>query len=156
MPNSIREHDLSPLLRVRYYYMEKWGSDDAYKAALEDERQLLLRLQSTGKRMIYLFEFGPDFHLNPVQRQIQSDWLRAVAQLEREVMPGKAFVTSSFVFRGIITAVNWLSPPAVPYTVERSAREALVWIFDLSERNGVALTVIQRNECSMSFGLGVG
>jgi hypothetical protein len=152
--NSIREHDLTAQLRVRYLRMEQWDSDDAYRTALEVERQMMIQAQSLSMRMIYLLDFGPAFQLSARQRQIQSDWLRAIEALEREVTLGKAFVTASFVFRGMITAINWLSPPAVPCVVAGTTREALIWIFDLSERNSVPVSPAKRSECSVSFGLG--
>jgi hypothetical protein len=73
------------------------------------------------------------------QRSLQAEWMKANhAKLERYSV-GTAFVMTSPVVRGMLTAILWLQPLAAPHTVVATRREADVWVREQLRRAGVVV-----------------
>ena len=67
------------------------------------------------------------------QRKYAAEWTRRTLTLQRLASLGGANVTPSAILRGLITAIHWLQPPAMPTTFfatrEEAYREA-IRVFD--------------------------
>ncbi|HJL17482.1 MAG TPA: hypothetical protein RMH99_17565 [Sandaracinaceae bacterium LLY-WYZ-13_1] len=66
----------------------------------------------------------------PTQRKMQADWLKKhEATLERHSL-GTAFIITSRMIRGILTAILWLSPMPGDHAVVSTYVEAEDWAFE--------------------------
>jgi hypothetical protein len=61
------------------------------------------------------------------QRKKQAEWLKKHDALLRQYSLGSAFVITSPLVRGVLTAIFWLQPMATAYTVVGSLGEAETW-----------------------------
>ncbi|WP_437540130.1 hypothetical protein WME79_04065 [Sorangium sp. So ce726] len=61
------------------------------------------------------------------QRQLVADTDRRLLAIDRMYNAGQAYVLSSALARGALTAIRWLSPPAFPQAVFEHPGPAIVW-----------------------------
>jgi len=61
------------------------------------------------------------------QRRMQAEWLKKNDYLLRAHSAGTAFVISSALVRGSLTAILWLQPLPTPYIVVATLAEAERW-----------------------------
>jgi hypothetical protein len=65
--------------------------------------------------------------MSPTQRKLQADYIvRNKAEIAR-CNRGTAFALRSPLIRGVLTAVQWMSPPPYPYAVVSTREEAIGW-----------------------------
>ncbi len=72
-----------------------------------------------------------------VQRRMQADWLKRNEDLLRQWSAGTAFVITSPIVRGLLTAIFWMSPMAAPHTIVASLDEAEHWAASQLRARGV-------------------
>ena len=60
------------------------------------------------------------------QRTCTSEWLTRTFGLQKAASLGGATVTRSMLLRGVVNAVQWISPPALPSPFVATRREAMV------------------------------
>lgn len=61
-----------------------------------------------------------------VQRARTSEWLARTFELQKHASLGGATVTRSMLLRGVVNAVQWVSPPALPTPFVATRREAMI------------------------------
>jgi len=109
-----------PLLRVRFG--PEWTQqqfDDYlgwYLARLRRRQWLAIVFDATQAR-------AP----SAVERRQQADFLREHEALLKLHCVGAAFVISSTVIRGALTAIFWIQPPVFEYTVVPTVAEGTSW-----------------------------
>lgn len=64
------------------------------------------------------------------QRKMQADWMKGHEAALRRYCVGNAFVITSTVVRGALTAIFWLQPPAAPSSVFGSFAAAEAWALE--------------------------
>lgn len=62
------------------------------------------------------------------QREKQARWLRQNAGLLRRKSAGTAFVITSPIIRGVLTAIFWIERPSHEYTIVETLPEARRWV----------------------------
>jgi len=67
-------------------------------------------------------------------RKQLAEHARAVEPLLREYMVAAAIVSQSALVHGVVTAINWLTPPVFPQKVFSDAAEAETWLGNQLER----------------------
>ena len=113
------DNALDPI--VRLYYPERF-SDDEWLAHLAEAERLLAR--ATPYAVIsYLDGSQPP---NATQRRSAAAFWRSAASRNNN-MRGIAFVVSSTVLRGALTAVFWIQAPPCDYALFGTELEALAW-----------------------------
>lgn len=75
----------------------------------------------------------------PVQRKLQADWLKEHEPLLRRYSAGTAFIITSGLIRGILTAILWLQPLAGPHTVVATMEEAERWCAERLREHGLTM-----------------
>jgi hypothetical protein len=127
-------------IHIERAYFEEALTDEALISALEEHGRLLATLQRERQLAITIVDCADSFSLSARQRRIQGEWNRSAQDLERLTTLGKCFVMRSILSRGMLTAVNWFSPPAIQPRVVASLDEAMVWVYELCEGAGVSLS----------------
>lgn len=70
---------------------------------------------------------GVKLPLGAADRRVAGEFLREEKERMRAVCLGFCTVSSSPIVRGVITALNWISPMPVPHTVFATRAEAITW-----------------------------
>jgi hypothetical protein len=73
------------------------------------------------------------------QRKKQADWLKQHDQLLRRYSLGTAFVITSPLVRGVLTAILWVQPMSTPHTVVATLDEADRWAREKLREAGIAV-----------------
>jgi hypothetical protein len=74
------------------------------------------------------------------QRRMQSEWLKRNETLLAKYSAGTAFVITSPLVRGLLTAILWVSPMAAPHTVVATVDEAEAWAIARLREHGVTVS----------------
>ena len=114
-------------------------SDDELVAWLERYRQALQSARDAGRRTATIVDLRHSEAPTAKQRRLQTDWNRETESLVRVVTLCIAFVVSSRVMRGIMTAIFWVKPPAARYALFESMHDALTWTLESCKRSGVSI-----------------
>lgn len=109
-----------PLLLVRFG--PDWTAQD-FSGYLH---WYLLRLQRR-QRLAIVFDAVKARPPTALERRQQADFLREHEGLLRLYCTGAAFVISSTMIRGALTAIFWIQPPVYEYTVLPTVVEATAW-----------------------------
>ncbi|HSC89002.1 MAG TPA: hypothetical protein VLC09_17090 [Polyangiaceae bacterium] len=72
-------------------------------------------------------------------RQQQADWMKANASQIKGHCAGIAFVMTSSLVRGALTAILWMSAMPTAYTVVATVAEAESWCADRLREKGVSV-----------------
>jgi hypothetical protein len=73
------------------------------------------------------------------QRQKQAEWLKANREALKEYSLGTAFVISSAMVRGALTAILWMTPMPAAHAVVGTFDEGERWAYDQLMKAGVVL-----------------
>jgi hypothetical protein len=73
------------------------------------------------------------------QRRRQAEWLKTHDAELRRYSLGTAFVIRSPIVRGVLTAILWIQPMSVPYTVVATRNEGEAWAAEMLSRAGLRL-----------------
>lgn len=120
MPGIDIRLDYLPLVRI-IDHEETVDSD--YVALLGE----ISRLVDRGRKFVVLAEGDGIAFPNASQRKIVADWLPTVKGKLEHCSVGTAFVTTSPLQRGAVTALNWIMRPEVPVAAFETEAEALDW-----------------------------
>jgi hypothetical protein len=106
----------------------KWPAE-----VLSDEefRRVVLQISElTARRQLYavIHDARVAVRATPVQRSFAAEEQKRTAELSRKWLAGAAIVVSSPLTAGVVTAINWISPPPYPQKVFSSMAEAEKWI----------------------------
>ncbi len=99
-------------------------SEDDFDRYLEEMQRLVL---SRRERNVTIIDGSRSERTTPLQRRKQADWMRTNDDMLRRYSLGTAFVISSPVVRGVLTAILWVSPMSAPHTVVATYEEAERW-----------------------------
>ena len=75
----------------------------------------------------------------PIQRKKQADWMKTHEASLRRYSAGTAFVISSPMVRGILTAILWMQPMPQEHVVVATLPEAMKWAREKLRARGVEL-----------------
>lgn len=78
-------------------------------------------------RCAFVFDATRAGRSSATQRRKQADWMRANEHVLRTYSAGYAFVISSPLIRGALTAILWLQPMPAPHVVVPTFEEAERW-----------------------------
>ncbi len=84
----------------------------------------------------------------PTQRKCTSEWVTRTFALQKAASLGGATVTRSTLLRGVINAVHWVSPPALPTTFVATRREAMLEAIKAFDRGRITLRPALRGALS--------
>ncbi|MET0385475.1 MAG: hypothetical protein ABW321_05935 [Polyangiales bacterium] len=146
----IERLDRVPLVRI---------SADASSAFSDAElERVLTRLQEEmeadhklQRRLVSIIDLRGSFPLTAKQRSKLAAWLKQKEQLSHEVSLGMAFVITSAVIRGVLTAVFWVQNPPVPCTVEGDLDAAVRWAIDRFDVEHVDVPASLRTDLGKVF-----
>jgi hypothetical protein len=113
----------------------------------EQEFEELLRLLDENiKRSLaarhktcVIYDSTSGYQASPRIRKRQAEWMKQQSMATRVSCAGIAFVITSAMVRGVLTAVLWLSELPTPYTVVGSMHEAERWCEKQLAQHGFAL-----------------
>lgn len=99
-------------------------TDDEMTKYLEDMETRVL-----GRRMPYavVVDATRSRGIDARQRRIQADWLRRHEAEIRRFNRGTAFVITSPIVRGALTAIFWIQPLPSPHVVVSTFDQAEAW-----------------------------
>jgi hypothetical protein len=109
-----------PIVTVRFVGAVSDGEFDEYLAAME---RMLERRQKT----LTILDARESARTPPTQRRKQAEWLKAQTSMLQAYSCGSAFVITSPLVRGVLTAILWVQPLPVPHTVVGSITDAEAW-----------------------------
>jgi hypothetical protein len=121
-------------------------ADAEFASWLERYRQIHETAKARGQLLAILYDLTAAAPLSAQQRRMQADWLQQHEPLGREVTLGAAFVTTSAIIRGVLTAIFWVRPPYAPHHVCAQLDEGLDWLFQSCEPRGVRIDRVARRE----------
>lgn len=110
----------SPILRVDW---EGAPSEEEMRAHLLELTSLIRSLPTNTILYDARSTSGP----SAIQRQLMADWMKENELLIKNRSAGTAFVISSALIRGALTAILWLQPMSTEHTVVATPEEAYRW-----------------------------
>lgn len=114
-------------------------TNEEVRVDLEFSTQHLRALAARGARSVTIVDLTGAGRNSPVQRSMQSDWMKANDDLLRRVGLGTVFVVKSPLVRGALTAMFWLRTPPHPHHVVGTFAEALAWTAQRLGEQGLRL-----------------
>lgn len=111
-------------------------SNDEFKAYLERLDRLLAR----GEPNAMVMDARRSARSPAIQRKLQADWIKEREALLRRLSCGTAFVITSPLVRGVLTAILWLQPMPQPHTVVATPEEAEAWAIAKLRARGLTVT----------------
>lgn len=124
-PEPIVVEQRGELLITTYYGA---ASDAQYEAHLEEMDALLeANLHDETRRWGVIVDATRWLKSTARQRQLHAEWMNRNEALMRGRTAGIAFVISSALVRGGLTAVLWLARLPCPYVVVETLDEAVSW-----------------------------
>lgn len=100
------------------------ATDQEFDAYLEQMTKLVLERR---KKNVTIFDATRSGDTSPKQRRKQAEWLKSNAEMLRMYSLGTAFVITSPLVRGMLTAILWITPMPAPHTVVATYGEAERW-----------------------------
>jgi hypothetical protein len=106
-------------------FPERVVSDSALESCLLHIEKLLSAAKEGGEKTYTITDLSRMYQIAPAsQRKYVADWVSRTLLLQKAASIGGANVTPSTILRGIITAINWISPPPFPSVFVATRREA--------------------------------
>lgn len=75
----------------------------------------------------------------PRQREKQAEWIKRSAPRLRTQSAGTAFIITSRLVRGFLTAILWMAPLQTPHVVVETEAEARQWAVERLKQRGVVI-----------------
>lgn len=99
----------------------------------EDVRRYLAELRVLRERREHyglIIDANASRGFSATQRQMQAEYVASGLTLSKQFLRAFAFVASSAMQRGMLTAIFWLNKPHWPHRTFRTAEEATAWVRD--------------------------
>jgi hypothetical protein len=109
-----------PIARVK---LPAVASDDEVRQYLDQLRVL----RDRRERYALIIDANDSRGFSPKQRQMQASYIASGLPLSAQYLRAFAFVASSAMQRGMLTAIFWLNPPRWPYRIFAHIEQAEVW-----------------------------
>ncbi len=126
-------------------------SDEAFKDYLAQVERTLYAADARPRVIIH--DARAAGHNPPTQRKLQAEWLKKHDARLREITLGSVFVIDSALVRGILTAILWLQPLAMPHEVCGTVEEALDWSAKRLKERNLALVPTARTAILLKYGV---
>lgn len=127
-----------PLVVIRYVGST---SDQEFEQYLSQMEELVLARRATNA---VILDASKADAASATQRRMQAEWMKAHETTLRRYSVGNAFVITSTVVRGALTAIFWLQPPAVPSDVFSTYAAAEAWALERLAAAGAAIPGLRR------------
>ncbi len=111
------------------------STDAEFRAYLDDMTRLVVARREPNVTILDARAAGST---PATQRRMQADWLEKHDAELRRYSAGTAFIITSAMVRGILTAILWLQPMAAPHVVVATFEEAEAWAREQLRARGVA------------------
>lgn len=112
------------------------ATDAEFQSYLERMETLVLQRRETNCTILDASRAGD----TPAkQRRMQAEWLKRNDALLKAYSVGTAFVITSPLVRGLLTAILWLTPMPTAHVVVASIDEAEAWARARLRERGVAV-----------------
>lgn len=129
-PHVLVDESRFPLVVVTFREVADDREFDAYL----DRMSALVRRQ---KKNVVILDASEAGAAPASQRKKQADWITQNSELLRAHSLGTAFVISSPLVRGMLTAIFWLQPMPNPHAVVGTYAEAERWAIEQLARVGL-------------------
>lgn len=113
-----------PLVVVRYSDHVDEDEFDELLRRLDDN---IKRAMHARAKTVLIYDSTSGYQASPRIRKKQAEWMKQNAAMTRVNCVGIAFVITSAMVRGVLTAILWLSDMPSPYTVVATLPEAEKW-----------------------------
>lgn len=130
------EQRFQPLIIVRY---DGPTSDADFEAYLET-LWVSMTERNAGQRVL-LHDATLAYPITAKQRKRQADWMQQHSEKISQLTVGCAFVISSSLMRGVLTAIFWIHPLPCPQEVCATVPEALGWCTQKLEASGLRMPI---------------
>jgi hypothetical protein len=114
-----------PIIIVRYAETVDESEFDALLACIDEK---LERAAREGRKIGLIYDNRSNYRASPRVRSKQAAWMKKRAALMRGQLVGVAFVFTSALVRGVLTAVLWLTDMPMPHLVASTMAEAEDWV----------------------------
>jgi hypothetical protein len=115
-------------------------ADSVVKAALDHLEATMTAVASREEKLFVVTDLTLVREIAlPSQRKLTAEWMKRTCALAKAVSVGGAHVTPGALMRGVITALYWLEPPALPTVLVATRREALLLGVKKLEEAGVKI-----------------
>jgi hypothetical protein len=128
-------------------------TDAEFASWLERYRQIHLSARTQGRKLAILYDLTQASPLSAQQRRMQADWIQQCELLGRAVTLGVAFVTTSAIIRGVLTAIFWVRPLYASHHVCAELDDGLDWLFGHCDQRGVRIDRAMRGEVRRCLGI---
>ena len=109
-----------PIVRVTFVGVV---TSEEFERYLDSMTKLLLRRQMN----VMVLDASRAGLSPPIQRRRQAEWMKEHDAELRRYSKGTAFVITSTLVRGALTAILWLQPMPTPHVVVSTIEEAETW-----------------------------
>lgn len=122
-----------PLVIIRYVGTT---SDDDFMRYLSKMEELVLHRRTTNAAVL---DASAADATPAKQRRMQAEWMKSNEALIARYCVGNAFVITSPLLRGALTAIFWMQQPAAPTIVLATFDAAERWATDRLREAGVSV-----------------
>lgn len=95
------------------------------RSHLEEQTAAMQESAKLGRKVFLIIEARDGNRPPPEVRKLQAEWMQEHRELIAATCMGMAFVIENRLVRGALTAIFWVTPSPVPYSVHASLHEAL-------------------------------
>ena len=121
------------------------ATDEQYEAHLDNLTQLMHDMAARHHFLAQVHDATRWSRSTARQRQMQAEWIEKNRRFMEQHGAGLAFVITSALVRGGLTAVLWLSGMPLPYKVFGEMDRAQAWCqSQVAKRRGDAMAGVQR------------
>jgi hypothetical protein len=106
---------------------------------LDEQTAQMRESAKLGRKVFIIIEARDGNRPPPEVRKLQAEWMQQHRELIAATCMGMAFVIESRLVRGALTAIFWVTPSPVPYSVHATLHEALVHARETCTQGGVEL-----------------
>lgn len=103
-------------------------NDEEFAAFLGDVARFLRSVQRRGELVSLVLDPSGLTRFDASMRKAYGEWRAANMVLIRHSCARAAYVTQSALGRGILTAVFWIAPPAIPVETFSDRDTAIAWV----------------------------
>lgn len=103
-----------------------WGAGEASDASVQQLLDRLVEYTKRGQRFAVILDARQGSGVSASQRKLFAEFLKTHAEALRATM-AVALVLSTSLQRGLVTAINWVSPSPMPQTVHATPQAAKKW-----------------------------
>ena len=138
----IQRLDFVPVARISGPAADSQDAEFLDQDLSDDLAAILREMQADrakGRRFASIIDLRNAAPLNAKQRAIVGAWVKETRELTRITSISTAFVASSTLMRGVLTAIFWTQSFGVPHRVLGTLEEAVTWSLERVRDTGVGI-----------------